>query len=193
MPKRLINIHFNAIIEFKILVWLLQIYIKLCRFNYINQFRYSVLNKSKNEEEKLFPIGMVAKLFSISVATLRLYEAEGLIIPRKSKGKHRLYSESDLKRIECIRDMIEQKGLNLAGIRMMLSTIPCWELKPCSIEDRENCDAYYTTSVPCWMVENKGEKCKNEDCRLCSVYIKSAACNNIKVILKEFWRTETDV
>ncbi len=151
------------------------------------------MKKMKNEEDKYYPIGMVAKLFSISVAALRLYEAEGLIIPLKSKGGHRLYSEDDLKRIKCIRNMLEEKRLNLAGIRMMLSTIPCWELKPCSIKDRKTCDAFYTTSLPCWMVENKGEKCKNEDCRLCPVYIKSAACDNIKVILKEYWRTNTNV
>jgi len=113
------------------------------------------MKKIKSEEDKFYPIGMVARIFSISVASLRLYEAEGLIIPFKSKGGHRLYSDEDLKRIKCIRNMIEDKGLNLAGIRMMLSTIPCWELKPCSMKDRKSCDAFYTTLVPCWMVENK--------------------------------------
>ncbi len=143
-------------------------------------------------EDALFPIGTVAKMFGISVATLRLYEQEGLLLPRKSKGKHRMYSASDIKRIECIRDLIEKQGLNFAGIRLMLSTVPCWELKPCSMEDRKNCDAYYKSLVPCWMVETKGEKCKNEDCSLCPVYLKSAECANIKVILKKYWRTNPD-
>ncbi len=140
----------------------------------------------------LFPIGSVAKVFNISVATLRLYESEGLVLPQKSKGGHRLYSQNDIKRIECIRNLLEERGLNFAGIRLMLSTIPCWELKPCSQEDRKNCDAYYKSLVPCWMVENKGEKCKNEDCSLCPVYQNSSDCSNIKVILKKYWRSYSD-
>ncbi len=140
----------------------------------------------------LFPIGTVAKMFDVSVATLRLYESEGLIIPQKSKGKHRLYSQSDITRIRCIRNLLEERGLNFAGIRLMLSTIPCWELKPCSEEDRKNCDAYYKSLVPCWLVEHKGEKCKNEDCSLCPVYQNSSECSNIKVILKKYWRSYAD-
>ncbi len=141
------------------------------------------------DSNTLYPIGMVAKMFGVSVATIRLYESEGLVIPHKSKGKHRLYSQSDMKRIECIRDLLDERGLNFAGIRLVLSTIPCWELKPCSQEDRNNCDAYHKSLVPCWMVENKGEICKNEDCALCPVYQKSSECSNTKVILKKYWRS----
>jgi MerR family transcriptional regulator/heat shock protein HspR len=88
--------------------------------------------------------------------------------------------------------MIVEKGLNIAGIRMMLSAMPCWELKPCSVEDRKSCDAYINSEVPCWGIENKGEKCKTEDCRECSVYLKSAQCSSIKHILKRFWRSKAD-
>ncbi len=142
-------------------------------------------------EDVLLPIGVVAKMFDISVATLRLYESEGLIIPQKSSGKHRKYDRSDLKRISCIRELIEKKGLNIAGIRMMLSAIPCWEMKPCNEEDRKHCDAYFTSEVPCWMVENKGDACKNEDCRACPIYQESATCSNLKVMLKTYWRAKS--
>lgn len=142
--------------------------------------------------DTLFPIGTVAKIFGVSVAAIRLYETEGLVLPHKSKGGHRLYSQNDIKRIECIRNLLDEKGLNFAGIRLMLSTIPCWELKPCSEADRKNCDAYYKSLVPCWLVENKGEKCKNEDCSLCPVYMNSSECSNIKVILKKYWRSYPD-
>ena len=79
-------------------------------------------------EEKqpiLYPIGLVAKMFGISVATLRLYESEGLILPQKSPGQHRSFTEDDIKRIACIRSMITEKGLNLAGVRMVFSALPC--------------------------------------------------------------------
>ena len=166
----------------------LQIYSLHYSFNYILQSSFMVEKNTK--EDILFPIGIVAKMFGISVATLRLYESEGLIIPLKSKGRHRFYNNDDIKRIECIRNLIEEKGLNLTGIRMLLSTIPCWELKPCSEDDRKKCDAYFTSEIPCWMVENKGERCKNENCRDCPVYTHSAQCNNIKFILKKYWRSK---
>ena len=144
----------------------------------------------KESEEILYPIGIVARMFDLSVATLRAYEQEGLIIPQKSKGHHRFYSDHDIQRITCIRKMIDEKGLNLAGIRMILSAIPCWELKPCTLADRESCDAYSCADVPCWMVENKGEICALQDCRQCAVYKESYKCSNIKSILNRFWRKE---
>lgn len=146
------------------------------------------MNKNNTIKEILYPIGVVAQMFDLSVATLRLYEAEGLVIPHKSKGKHRQFSEADIKRISCIRTMLENGGLNLAGIRMMLSAIPCWELKPCSENDRENCDAYSSSSKPCWTVEVKGEICSHEDCHACNVYQQSAECSDIKSILNTYWR-----
>ena len=148
------------------------------------------MNKEKNKEEILYPIGIVAKMFGISVATLRLYESEGLIIPHKSKGKHRQFSEADVKRIECVRKMIDSGGLNLAGIRMMLSAIPCWELKPCSEEDRKNCDAFSSSTLPCWKVEVKGEICSQADCHSCTVYQHSSECTDIKSILNTYWRVK---
>ena len=146
------------------------------------------MNTVLQNDDMIYPIGVVARMFSISVPTLRLYEQEGLVIPKKSKGKHRQYTSRDIKRNECIRNLIENQGLNLAGIRMMLSTIPCWELKPCSEEDRMACDAYSESVVPCWMVENKGELCKNQDCTECPVYQDAAECSNIKDILNKYWR-----
>lgn len=148
------------------------------------------MNLNITNKDVLFPIGVVARMYKISVATLRLYEQEGLIIPQKTIGRHRQYSTNDLKRLECIRRLIEEKGLNIAGIRMMLSAIPCWEIKPCSEADRNNCDAYISSTSPCWMVERKGPKCQFENCRDCSVYIKTSSCDNIKEIYKTFWRSE---
>lgn len=149
--------------------------------------------KKKQTKEEFYPIGMVARMFHISVATLRMYEDEGLLIPKKSKGRHRLYSDFDIQRIKCIRKMIEEKGLNIAGIRMILSGIPCWELKPCSEEDRAVCDAYHLSDSPCWLVEHKGEACKNENCRECPVYLQAAECSSVKKILNRFWRSDPNV
>ena len=139
-------------------------------------------------DEPLYSIGVVAKKFDLSVHTLRLYESEGLILPYKTETKRRLYSQSDLSRIACIRDLIENKGLNIAGIKSLLAMIPCWQIKPCSEEDREKCEAYTSQSLPCWIVKHKGEKCQHIECRECNVYKSLSMCNNFKEYLKATWK-----
>jgi MerR family transcriptional regulator/heat shock protein HspR len=139
-------------------------------------------------QDPLFPIGIVAKKFNISVHTLRLYESEGLILPYKTETNRRLYSQSDINRIACIRDLIEKKGLNIAGIKSLLAMIPCWQLKPCSEEDRKNCDAYTSQSLPCWIVKTKGDICQQDECRECKVYQSLSGCNNFKEYLKTTWK-----
>ncbi len=138
--------------------------------------------------EPAYSIGIVAQKFNISVHTLRLYEAEGLIIPYKTDTKRRLYSNSDLQRIQCIREMIEEKRLNFAGIKWALSMIPCWDLLPCSKEERQSCKAYTNSNQPCWSISHKAEKCLNIDCRECHVYQELSSCNNFKEYLKANWR-----
>jgi MerR family transcriptional regulator/heat shock protein HspR len=137
-----------------------------------------------NDSDPVYTIGIVAKKFNVSVHTLRLYESEGLILPYKTETNRRLYSNVDIKRIQCIRDMIENQKLNFAGIKWALSMIPCWNLLPCSEEDRKNCSAYTNTDKPCWSVEHKADKCKNVDCRECHVYQSFTNCNNIKELIK---------
>ena len=150
------------------------------------------MNIEIKNKDALFPIGTVAKMFNISVAAVRLYEQEGLVIPQKSKGGHRSFTAADIQRIGCIRDLLENSGLNFAGIRLMLAAVPCWEIKPCTISDRENCDAFHSSVVPCWLVETKGELCKEADCTKCSVYSEMANCSNLKMVLKKYWRTDSN-
>ncbi|MCK5223054.1 MAG: MerR family transcriptional regulator, partial [Candidatus Aminicenantes bacterium] len=54
--------------------------------------------------------------YDIHPQTLRLYEREGLLIPSRSKGNTRLYSEKDLKKLEFILNLSREMGVNLAGI-----------------------------------------------------------------------------
>jgi len=123
-------------------------------------------------------------MFNISVATLRLYESEGLILPQKSKGQHRSFTVNDIKRISCIRELVNEKGLNLAGVRMLFSALPCWDIKKCSDRDRENCPAYKDSQDPCWISKTKDSICGEADCSLCPVYVNFSNCTNIKQILQ---------
>ena len=115
-------------------------------------------------------IGAVASLINVSVQTLRLYEQKGLILPYKSKSGRRKYSLHDVNRLEQIRKMIVEKGLNLNGVRSLLSFIPCWSFKGGFDKDCEQCPAAFETVEPCWNIKNVGTKCQNQDCRECPVY-----------------------
>jgi MerR family transcriptional regulator, heat shock protein HspR len=141
-----------------------------------------------SDADPVYTIGVIAKKFNISVHSLRLYESEGLIIPFKTETNRRLYSNNDIKRVQCIRDMIENQKLNFAGIKWALSMIPCWSLLPCTEKDREVCDAYTETTMPCWSVPHKAEKCQKLDCRECHVYLSFSNCKNFKEYLKDNWK-----
>lgn len=67
-----------------------------------------------------FSISAVAKMFSVHQQTIRLYEKEGLIIPKRSAGNTRLFSEEDVNRLEEIIYLTHQLGINLAGVEMIL-------------------------------------------------------------------------
>jgi MerR family transcriptional regulator/heat shock protein HspR len=115
-------------------------------------------------------IGVVATMVGVSVHTLRLYEKKGLILPFKKKSGRRLYSLHDVNRLKQIRKMIIEQGLNLNGVRSLLSLIPCWNYKGGFDNDCKNCPAAYETVEPCWNIKNVGLKCQNQDCRECPVY-----------------------
>ncbi|WP_028950551.1 heat shock protein transcriptional repressor HspR [Sulfurihydrogenibium subterraneum] len=71
-------------------------------------------------KEPLYMIGTVAKMYNIHPQTLRLYEKEGLIVPSRTKGKTRMYSEEDLDRLEFILFLTREMGVNLAGVDAIL-------------------------------------------------------------------------
>lgn len=67
-----------------------------------------------------FSISAVAKMFSVHQQTIRLYEKEGLITPKRSSGNTRLFSEEDIDRLEEIIYLTHQLGINLAGVQMII-------------------------------------------------------------------------
>ena len=67
-----------------------------------------------------FSISAVAKMFSVHQQTIRLYEKEGLICPKRSDGNTRLFSEEDVDHLEEIIYLTHQLGINLAGVDMIL-------------------------------------------------------------------------
>jgi len=67
------------------------------------------MNLENRYHEPLFPISTAAKLLSVSVQTLRLYEKEGLILPFKKSSKHRLYSKQILKELNVSGEQLRKR------------------------------------------------------------------------------------
>ncbi len=70
-------------------------------------------------EKGYFSISAVAKMFSVHQQTIRIYEKQGLITPRRSTGNTRLFSEDDIDRLEEIIYLTHEVGINLAGVEMI--------------------------------------------------------------------------
>ena len=68
----------------------------------------------------VFMISVAAELAEMHPQTLRMYEARGLIEPKRSPKGTRLYSHSDVERLRRIQEMTAQLGLNLAGVERVL-------------------------------------------------------------------------
>ena len=75
----------------------------------------------KKKQEAYYMISAVSRLYSIHPQTLRLYEREGLLKPSRSDGNTRLYSEDDIKQLECILNLTRELGVNLAGVEVILN------------------------------------------------------------------------
>ena len=69
----------------------------------------------------LYMIGVVAARYEIHPQTLRLYEREGLLLPSRTEGKTRLYSDEDLDRLEFILSLTRDLGVNVAGVEVVLN------------------------------------------------------------------------
>ncbi len=66
-------------------------------------------------------ISAVAEMYNIHPQTLRLYEREGLLIPSRSQGNTRLYTEEDLEALSTILNLTRDLGVNLAGVEIILN------------------------------------------------------------------------
>src|SRR2546423_12521742 len=67
----------------------------------------------------VYVISVAAGIVSVHPRTLRIYEDEGLIAPARTPSNIRLYSENDIRRVLWIRHLTQERGVNLAGIRIL--------------------------------------------------------------------------
>ncbi|MEL7562637.1 MerR family transcriptional regulator [Dehalogenimonas sp. 4OHTPN] len=77
-------------------------------------------------EERYRPryvIHVAAELIGVKTHTLRYYERSGLVKPKRSSGNIRLYSESDIETLRRVRSLMEDLGVNLAGVEVITNML----------------------------------------------------------------------
>jgi MerR family transcriptional regulator/heat shock protein HspR len=77
--------------------------------------------KARKKSKAGYMISAVAEIYNLHPQTLRLYERVGLLKPSRSQGNTRLYTDSDLERLEIILNLTRELGVNLAGIEVILN------------------------------------------------------------------------
>ncbi len=74
-----------------------------------------------SQDEPCYSISVAARMVNLHPQTLRKYEDEGLVVPRRSPGNMRLYSPDDIERLHKITRLSADLGVNLAGVHIILN------------------------------------------------------------------------
>jgi len=98
----------------------------------------------------VYPIGIIAEMLNVHPETIRVWERNGVIKPKRRSGK-RYFSDDDLKRLHFIQRLVSQ-GLNLPAIRHFLQLYPCWQMDDCPGCMKRSYDV--SCAKPCWQEEN---------------------------------------
>ncbi|WP_322796377.1 heat shock protein transcriptional repressor HspR [Tepidiforma sp.] len=73
-----------------------------------------------DDDEPMYVISIAARLVGMHQQTLRYYEKVGLIQPKRTGGNIRMYSNADIQRIRTAQRLIDELGVNLAGVDIIL-------------------------------------------------------------------------
>jgi MerR family transcriptional regulator/heat shock protein HspR len=91
----------------------------------------------KDKKRPVFMISVVSKMLNVHPQTLRLYEREGLITPKRTK-RARLYSEEDVEKLGMILRLTREMGVNRSGVDIILRMRNRLELFQKEIEEMMN-------------------------------------------------------
>ena len=86
-------------------------------------------------DEPCYTIGVVARMVSLHPQTIRNYEQIGLVIPQRSEGNIRLYSQREVERLLKISRLTQELGVNLAGVEVILRMTDQIETLQIEVED----------------------------------------------------------
>ena len=77
-------------------------------------------SRDRDEERAVYIISVAAELAGMHPQTLRIYERKGLVRPQRTQGNTRRYSERDIDHLRRIQDLTQDRGINLAGVKMII-------------------------------------------------------------------------
>jgi MerR family transcriptional regulator/heat shock protein HspR len=78
-------------------------------------------NEDQLLDEPCYVISVAARMLELHPQTLRYYERVGLISPSRSEGNRRLYSPRDIEHLRAIARMVDELGVNLAGVEVIFN------------------------------------------------------------------------
>jgi MerR family transcriptional regulator/heat shock protein HspR len=133
----------------------------------------------------ILTLSITSQLSGIPAHSIRQYIDRGLLIPYKLDSSRHLFSQNDINRLKNINILINERGLNIAGIKAILAMVPCWAIHKCPEQNKQNCGAYNVDFVPCWEASEKGRVCKNENCRDCEVYTCLSNSIELKSVIRK--------
>ena len=85
-----------------------------------------------------FLISMAAEALQMHPQTLRKYERLGLVKPQRTVGAIRVYTEDEMARLRFIKVLVDELGINLAGVQRLLSVVDVAErMRPLVVESRQ--------------------------------------------------------
>ena len=73
-----------------------------------------------SHDEPVFIISVAARMLGVRTQTLRYYERLGLVEPARSRGNQRVYSRRDIEKVQRIRRLMDDLGVNLAGVEVLI-------------------------------------------------------------------------
>jgi MerR family transcriptional regulator/heat shock protein HspR len=75
---------------------------------------------SERDDRAVYIISVAAELAGVHPQTLRIYERKGLLRPKRTSGNTRRYSDRDIERLQQIQDLTQARGINLAGVKLIM-------------------------------------------------------------------------
>lgn len=134
-------------------------------------------------DKGLYTIGTVAGLIGEHPETLRVWERNDLLRPDR-EGYQRKYSNNDLKRLKFIRFLMDEKGLNIAGVKQLTSMYSCWYNRNCHGGVAKNSTTAVNESKPCWKIEGTYCLVSSDKAELCSTCEMLRQCTDCRLSSK---------
>jgi MerR family transcriptional regulator/heat shock protein HspR len=79
--------------------------------------------EDSDEKEPRYVISIAARLVGVRTHTLRYYERIGIVEPARSRGNIRLYSERDISQLKRVKTLMDDLGVNLAGVEVIMQMV----------------------------------------------------------------------